>query len=399
MRICAIDPFCSEPSQARQRQNAVHETKMRPSFSNGTLQTLYHLHQTLRYMRTLHTYHPCAICVSALYAYPHQCVYATYLRYTRLRATCVFVVHEQALHELPRFMHISQCALSRHFIFLCASCILHPKHMLDLYGLLFLRRNVYLLHRSAPYIPSTQLFLRATSVSPLHERALHGLPRFMPLYLCALSRHFIFLCALCVLHLGSVITAQTEHAPSNTFRLGCITCISTRLGILVSARLTSVLATQPYRASAPLLMPSAVSRRKPISGKTRYIKTKMRLSSSNGTLQTLYHLHQALRYMRTLHIILAPYAYLRYMRTRAICVPALYAYPRYMCIRANALIMRICAICVSALYAYPCYYAYLRYMPFRATCVSAPHEHPTCASTLYAFISLCVSWHFIFLCA
>jgi hypothetical protein len=99
-----------------------------------------------------------------------------------------------------------------------ALCVLHRQHMLDLYGLLFLRRNVYLLHRSAPYIPSTQLFLRATSVSPLHERALHGLPRFMPLYLCALSRHFIFLCALCVLHLGSVITAQTEHAPGNTFQ-------------------------------------------------------------------------------------------------------------------------------------------------------------------------------------
>jgi hypothetical protein len=148
----------------------------------------------------------CATCVHyihiilAPYAYPHQCVYATYLRYTRLRATCVFVVHEQALHELPRFMHISQCALSRHFIFLCASCILHPKHMLDLYGLLFLRRNVYLLHRSAPYIPSTQLFLRATCVSPLQKRAFQGLPRFMPLYLCALSRHFIFLCALCILH-------------------------------------------------------------------------------------------------------------------------------------------------------------------------------------------------------
>jgi hypothetical protein len=31
------------------------------------------------------------------------------------------------------------------------------------------------------------------------------------LYLCALRRHFIFPCALCVLHLGSEIAAQTEQ--------------------------------------------------------------------------------------------------------------------------------------------------------------------------------------------
>jgi hypothetical protein len=107
-----------------------------------------------------------ATCVSALH---ERALHSKHLLDRQglrfLGATCVSALHERALQALLRCMPLYLCALSRHFIYLCALCALHPKHICWTY--------------------TVRCFLRATCVPVLHERALKALPRFKPLYLCA----------------------------------------------------------------------------------------------------------------------------------------------------------------------------------------------------------------------